>query len=136
MYIIVHINDKNIYQNTCIHRQNFTKIYIKYHVSIDKVLKYISKYIDPYTKCGWSCHQNVYNINVSVYNVAYAISKYLMMHPTTTILSYVVARWSKCSLFASLGGSDASYINKKGKPKVRLLNLYDSMYLTLNYSNA
>ena len=56
MYIIVHINDKNIYQNTCIHRQNFTQIYIKDHVSIDKVLKYISKYIDPYTKCGWSCH--------------------------------------------------------------------------------
>ena len=87
MYIIVHINEKNIYQNTCIHRQNFTQIYIKDHVSIDKVLKYISKYIDPYTKCGWSCHQNVYNINVSVYNVAYAISKCLMMHPMKTILS-------------------------------------------------
>ena len=52
MYIIVHINDKNIDQNTCIHRQNFTQIYIKEHVAIDKVLKYISKYIDPYTKCG------------------------------------------------------------------------------------
>ena len=86
MYIIVHINETNIYQNTCIHRQ-ITQIYIKVHVSIDKLHKYISKYIDPYTKCGWSCHQNVYNINVSVYNVAYAISKCLMMHPTTTILS-------------------------------------------------
>ena len=100
MYIIVHINDnikihvsiaklyKYIYQNTCIYRQiTHIYIYIKDHVSIEKVHKYISKYIDPYTKCGWSCHQNVYNINVSIYNVAYAISKCLMMHPTITILS-------------------------------------------------
>ena len=78
----------------------------------------------------------MYNINVSVYNVAYAISKCLMMHPTTTILSYGAGGWSKCNLFAALGGLDASYIDKKGKPKVRLLNLYDSLYLTLNYSNA
>ena len=113
-----------------------TKIYIKIHVSIDKLHKYISKYIDPCTKCGWSCHGNVYKINVSVNNVAYAISKCLMMHPMTTILSYVAGGWSKCSLFAIVGGSDASYINKKGKPKVRVLNLYDSLYLTLNYSNA
>ena len=85
MYIIVHINDKNI-KNTCIHSK-ITQMYIKDHVSIDKLLKYISKYIDPYTKCGSSCHQNMYNINVSVYNVAYAISKCPMMHPTITILS-------------------------------------------------
>ena len=78
----------------------------------------------------------MYNINVSIYNVSYAISKCIMTHPITTILSYVVGGWSKCNIFAALGGSDASYINKKGKPKVRLLNLYDSMYLTLNYSNA
>ena len=78
----------------------------------------------------------MYNINVIVYNLAYYISKCLMMHPTKTILSYGGGGWSKCSLFAALGGSDASYINKNGKPKVRLLNLYDSLYLTLNYSNA
>ena len=40
MNIIAHINDKNIYQNTCIHRQ-ITQIYIKDHVSIEKVHKYI-----------------------------------------------------------------------------------------------
>ena len=125
MYIIVHINEKNTYQNTCIDRQNFIEIYIKDHVSIDKVLKYISKYIDPYTKCGWSCHQNVYNINVSIYNVAYAISKCLMIHPMTTILSYAIGGSPKCSLFAKLGGSDASYINKKWKPKVRLMILHN-----------
>ena len=59
-----------------------------------------------------------------------------MTHPMITILSYVVGGSSKCSLFAKLGGSDAYYINIKGKPKFRLLNLYVSMYLTLNYSNA
>ena len=112
------------------------QIYIKVHLSIDKLHKYISKQIDPYTKCGWSCHWNVYNINVSVNNVAYAISKCLMTHPLTTILSYATGGWLKCSLFTAIGGSDASYINKKGKPKFRLLNLYDSMYLTLSYSNA
>ena len=47
MYIIVDINEKNIYKNTCIHRQ-ITQTYIKVHVSIDKLHKYISKYIDPY----------------------------------------------------------------------------------------
>ena len=68
--------------------------------------------------------------------MTYAISKCLMMHPKTTILSYVVGGSSRCSLFIELGESDASYINEKEKPlKVRLLNLYDSMYLTLNYSN-
>ena len=50
-----------------------------------------------------------------------------MTHHMTTILSYVAGGSSKCNLFAKLGGLDASYINKKGKPKVRLLNLYDSM---------
>ena len=59
-----------------------------------------------------------------------------MMNPMKTILSYATGGWSKCSLFVALGGSDASYINKKGKPKVGLVKLYDSLYLKLNYSNA